>query len=193
VVGGANESAADASDQLSLRIGRVARGDVALEFELRFLFLTLCLPTRAVLLLPRDFGAIHSAIAKMLKQAPLPPEWGDWQATAVALLDAIGRAHTERNRIVHDMWFPDEDGAWMRQAFERRGVLWDVTETQLDQLDALVAEQQRLAIRCTALTLGLQQLSHGGGQASDTRRDLLTAQDRFELLPDGGYRVLDQG
>jgi hypothetical protein len=98
----------NAEDELCLRIGRAARAHVEIDIALRSVFTTLTSPALGMYLVDKETSTarVVQDIKIMLKEAPLSPEVlaGAKVALAAALV-----AGEDRNRIVHDSWFPDFD------------------------------------------------------------------------------------
>ena len=100
-------SGLEASDQLSLSIGRVCREDVFLEQSCRQLFLALVGAGLGLYLRPASIEQLIDGCRLMLSNSGVSDRW---QTAGDDALIAAKAAHKERNRVVHDMWLPAEQG-----------------------------------------------------------------------------------
>lgn len=195
-------------DELSLRIGRVARAHVQLDQLLRQVFVTLASPGSAVFLANNNLstGRLVEDIRVMIRKSELPEEFVEAANTA---LDAVKQANTVRNRIVHDMWLRDvgvdgqiddttaaHEAEWNRFRNVSGALGAEASDSaHLGELDAGLTQIQRSYVRIHALYFGLWDnlpFFRGSRDQLDVRRPrdwTRVMQDHFILQENGSYRA----
>src|SRR5215218_1994571 len=95
------------NDELCLRIGRVARAHVDIDVALRRMYVTLATPGNAVFLANNNLSTnrLVDDCRSMLANAAVD---GSFRELAKGVFEAVKAANKDRNRVVHDMWLPQD-------------------------------------------------------------------------------------
>lgn len=187
---------------LTLQIGRVARAHVELDTALRGLFQALVYPSPAVYLAEEitSTSRLVSDCRTMLKRVPTESRLMD---AGLGALTAAKVVNEERNRVVHDVWWP------MLRFGPDEPPRWEVLRTQkfhsdpssqaalrgLDSVQSVLTALRRVTLRITGLDMALWETlprlkdEAGGLDQTTPDRWLALAADEFELLHDGSVRV----
>jgi hypothetical protein len=130
----------------------------------------------------------------MVAKAPAERLPDEWKAAALDALGEVKRLNESRNVMLHDMWLPADldapDGhSWNRQGIGRP-LEFKVTASTLSDVQDLLDALWRSFIRLGALGRALMLFTDPDrppGVPLD--RELRTVEGKFDVLPDGGYRV----
>jgi hypothetical protein len=198
VTASSSELALSLDDRLSLLIGRAARSHVQIDGALRQIHTTLCSPGLGVYL-NAEIDSTDRLIQQcrtMVNKADLSEEVTS--ACQAALADAK-EANQERNRVVHDMWMPGEEGTdatWSRWKRLRTGLgnSFDATPQNLDDVAAVVVHLRRSHIRLHAMYFVLWEVlpffrGSGAEIPGQLPTMLPTMRGEFDLAEDGGWRI----
>ena len=189
-----------AVDRLSLAIGRVVQSDVALEWQLRHLYQTLCGPSLASTVVPVGFGSVHGACRTMIEMADLSAPWDE---VTTALLGEVAVLHGLRNRLVHDRFLlrmdqPAAEWSEPRLSAHRirpNALRMTVANHELTELEALPDQIRRVVNRLNSLCLALPNLATyllpGPLPDWDEEQDLRWVRGEFDIVEDGGMRLRD--
>lgn len=188
-------------DELCLRIGRIARAHVEVDYALRNVYVTLASPGLAVYLANSQNSAsrIIEDCSAMLTKAGIPDAV---LAAADSALVAAKQAGVVRNRAVHDMWMRDiaEDAdpqAW-RTYRKNTGGLGSIAPDLPRDLASLDRDHETL-LRTRFRVLGLfwalwevlpfyqgsRPNTEDDQREADVERWVALMEDRFFLNQDG--------
>lgn len=177
-------------DELDLLLGRIARVDVAVEFQLRQLWIELVVPSAAIALVPDNLRMLADNISRMLKSGPVPPER---QALCQACLDEAKSAHKQRGDVLHQLWTPptEPDTSWTRQKFgTSRDRLGNTTiEMTRAEVEAVLARLERIHARCWMLPFAVMEYTKPGMAGPQDLWEIVA--DNFTFVADGGIVVND--
>jgi hypothetical protein len=191
-------AALDPMDRLSFLIGQVCRSDVWLEFALRGLWQGLVGGGPAVLVVPTSLDPLAEQCAVMLPQLLAAPTD---ERLLVAGLDAIASArvaHRERNRVVHDMWFAnaepgDAELSFAQHKANRFKLHFTMTPKSLSDVEDALANLDRAMNRVVSLRYAIPPWSLPPLLDPESfEQQVRTVEDRFDLLPGGGFSVHDE-
>lgn len=122
------------SERVSLEIGRIARADTSLEYQLRDLFFVLVGGNRTVATLcPTRFEELSNSCKSLIQASETLPA-ADIEL-CVKTIQRAKDAHQQRNRATHDSWIVDDvdEATWfsLRHPLERkRGpeIVWSIED-----------------------------------------------------------------
>ena len=185
-------SGLEASDQLSLSIGRVCREDVILEQSCKQVFLALVGAGLGLYLRPESIEQLIDGCRLMLSNSGVPDRW---QTAGDDALIAAKAAHKDRNRVVHDMWIPagqgdDDLASWNLHQAQEKTPSFKATPESLTDAARTLNRLSRANQRVSNLGFGmasLVQLPGGGPELADDAT-LSIVEDKFELIANGGAR-----
>ena len=185
-------SGLEASDQLSLSIGRVCREDVFLEQWCRQLFLALVGAGLGLYLRPASIEQLIDGCRLMLSNSGVPDRW---QTAGDDALVAAKAAHKERNRVVHDMWLPagqgdDDLASWDVHQAQKKTLSFKATPKSLTDVARTLNRLSRANQRVSNLGFGMVSLVlfPGGGPELADDATLSIVEDKFDLIANGGAR-----
>lgn len=179
---------------LTYLIGIVARADVWLESQLRFLWgaiVGIHSPARAV---------VPNGIVNLAEQCDVMiREWGYADRVREggrAALREAREAHTQRNWVVHEMWLPAfEEGEPMQGTFQAHALRKHEQfprgrERTLDEVAAVHDRLRGATLRISGLAFALTMPL---GDAHMNEVQLRAMEGRFTLLGDGGAQIEQEG
>jgi hypothetical protein len=185
-------SGLEASDQLSLSIGRVCREDVSLEQSCKRVFLALVGAGLGLYLRPASIEQLIDGCRLMLSNSGVSDRW---QTAGDDALVAAKAAHKERNRVVHDMWFPAEPGdddlaSWDEHQAQKKTLSFRATPKSLTDVARTLNRLSRANQRVSNLGFGMVSLVllPGGGRELADDATLSIVEDKFDLIENGGAR-----
>jgi hypothetical protein len=185
-------SGLEASDQLSLSIGRVCREDVFLEQWCRQLFLALVGAGLGLYLRPASIEQLIDGCRLMLSNSGVSDRW---QTAGDDALIAAKAAHKERNRVVHDMLLPagqgdDDLSSWNVHQAQKKTLSFKATPKALTDVARTLNRLSRANQRVSNLGFGMVSLVllPGGGPELADDATLSIVEDKFDLTANGGAR-----
>ena len=185
-------SGLEASDQLSLSIGRVCREDVSLEQSCRQVFLALVGAGLGLYLRPASIEQLIDGCRLMLSNSGVSDRW---KTAGDDALIAAKAAHKERNRVVHDMLLPagqgdDDLSSWNVYQAQKKTLSFKVTPKSLTDAARTLNRLSRANQRVSNLGFGMVSLvllPDGGPELADDAI-LSIVEDKFDLTANGGAR-----
>jgi hypothetical protein len=185
-------SGLEASDQLSLSIGRVCREDVSLEQSCRQVFLALVGAGLGLYLRPASIEQLIDGCRLMLSNSGVSDRW---QTAGDDALIAAKAAHKERNRVVHDMLLPagqgdDDLSSWNVHQAQKKTLSFKATPKALTDVARTLNRLSRANQRVSNLGFGMVSLvlPPGGGPELADDVTLSIVEDNFDLIANGGAR-----